>query len=266
MAVNGNLLWAIDLLDLRCYDLSDPQVPVQIASLNLGTEGSALSRKLSWQGDYLYISGYRAEIRIIDVSDPENPYMIGRAMLPMAQDACSLPPYFSSDGRMIVASSYANQLISYNLDDPGAPEYMEHISLPYRIYSLYSWQDRYYFKRGAMLYAVSFPEPSESDDPVVPPAQSLISCHPNPFSSRLSIRVDMSGTRPGSGKQAELSIYNLRGQKLQSLSLIPTRDGICELSWDGRDRLGNACANGIYLLRLDGVSPAPLIKKATLLR
>lgn len=69
--------------------------------------------------------------------------------------------------------------------------------------------------------------------------------HPNPFNNETIIQFSL----PKAGN-IELSIFNLRGQKIRTLSEEYYPAGIHILRWDGRDDLGNISASGVYFYGL----------------
>jgi hypothetical protein len=48
----------------------------------------------------------------------------------------------------------------------------------------------------------------------------------------------------------ELSVYNLKGQKLRCLLAEPRGYGIYSCAWDARDAAGRQVASGVYLLTM----------------
>ena len=111
--------------------------------------------------------------------------------------------------------------------------------------------------------------PVANDDPLalIPPALSL-NAYPNPFSAFTTILLNtpVAGEgRPESKRKSSLCIFNIKGQKVKSLSFVASPSGEIT-SWDGRNEEGIACANGIYLLQLqiDGVNKG--IRKVTLIK
>jgi M6 family metalloprotease-like protein len=74
---------------------------------------------------------------------------------------------------------------------------------------------------------------------------SLSPAYPNPFNPSTTLRFSLS--QPG---EAELSIYNLLGQKVAALVHGPQEAGAHTLVWDGRDDAGRELASGVYLYRL----------------
>ncbi|HOA29624.1 MAG TPA: T9SS type A sorting domain-containing protein [Candidatus Cloacimonadota bacterium] len=84
--------------------------------------------------------------------------------------------------------------------------------------------------------------PVSTVDPIVP-AVSKALAYPNPFRSALSLRFEKLGSGP-----LELTVYNLKGQRVISRSYTSLAKGQQELVWDGKDGTGRDCASGIYLL------------------
>jgi ligand-binding sensor domain-containing protein len=85
----------------------------------------------------------------------------------------------------------------------------------------------------------------EGSDPVLPPASLALKASPNPFVEEVKLEFNLEQPSP-----VELSGYNLRGQKLFSISYPLLGKGRQVLGWDGRDDNGNRCAPGVYILRL----------------
>ena len=86
--------------------------------------------------------------------------------------------------------------------------------------------------------------PTDANDPQ-PPAPTLSArVFPNPFAAGMALRVELPKT-----SAASLEIYNLRGQKINTLSYLSLPAGTRELLWDGRDDRGEAVASGLYFWR-----------------
>jgi hypothetical protein len=85
---------------------------------------------------------------------------------------------------------------------------------------------------------------------------ALLSVAPNPFKDGTSIAFQV-------GKNAEpikVEIYNLRGQKINTLYDGSMEAGNHKLQWKGVDEKGRAVASGIYFCRLTGASTTQHIK------
>lgn len=83
-------------------------------------------------------------------------------------------------------------------------------------------------------------------NPDEPALQAIVlSNYPNPFNPSTIISFDLP-----SFKEIELSIFNLKGQKVRSLASGIFSSGKHDLVWDGRDAEGRQVSSGVYLYRL----------------
>lgn len=69
--------------------------------------------------------------------------------------------------------------------------------------------------------------------------------YPNPFNPHSSIRYAI-----GASGMVNITIYNLRGQKVRELVNEHKSSGTHTTNWDGRDANGNGVASGVYYVRL----------------
>jgi hypothetical protein len=84
--------------------------------------------------------------------------------------------------------------------------------------------------------------------------------YPNPFNSGTVIRFALPVS-----EQIELALYNLAGQKVQTLVQGQRPAGAYTVRWDGRDADGRALASGMYFYRLSANGKST-IRKLLLLR
>jgi spore coat protein A len=99
-----------------------------------------------------------------------------------------------------------------------------------------------------------------SNDGSAPKAVVLGQNQPNPFSTSTEFRFAL----PAEG-QVELSVYNLAGQKVRTITNSVYGAGEHVVGWDGKDALGNSVSSGVYFYKLNsGVSTQ--VKKMVLLR
>ncbi|MBT6619777.1 MAG: T9SS type A sorting domain-containing protein [Gemmatimonadetes bacterium] len=83
---------------------------------------------------------------------------------------------------------------------------------------------------------------------------------PNPFNAATTIRFALADRA-----QIELSLYNLRGQRIATLATGERSAGLYSFAWDGRDDNGHVLASGVYLYRLRAGQRTET-RKLTLLR
>ena len=69
--------------------------------------------------------------------------------------------------------------------------------------------------------------------------------YPNPFSSSTTIRYDI----PQTG-DVEISIYDLKGQRIKTYQIGNTPPGKYKLEWDGKNEKGQKVISGFYTYKI----------------
>jgi hypothetical protein len=88
------------------------------------------------------------------------------------------------------------------------------------------------------VYGEMGPTTNNNENSILPAGSSIVN-YPNPFNPQTNISYQLPDKMTG-----ELSIYNLKGQKVKTFSGL---QGSGSLSWLGDDQDGNTLASGIYL-------------------
>ena len=99
------------------------------------------------------------------------------------------------------------------------------------------------YEFGAPPYVVGIQEPT------IPNSQSLISNlgnYPNPFNPSTTIEFSLQNN-----SEIDLSIYNIKGQKVATLINEQLQKGKHSIFWDGDDEFGKPVSSGIYLYRIE---------------
>ncbi len=119
------------------------------------------------------------------------------------------------------------------------------------VYSNY----HYYLQK---LNTLSFTD-TESQPPL-PSEMSLSRNYPNPFNPTTKISYTLKNA-----VQTELSVYNIKGQKVTTLvkDLIPA--GTHEVVWNGKDKNGASVSSGVYFYRLQS-DTSVITKKMILMK
>ncbi len=98
---------------------------------------------------------------------------------------------------------------------------------------------------------------TDSEDNEIPSVTSLIGNYPNPFTTSGAGRgpattIAFSLAKDDLDHAANLTIYNLKGQKVKDFDFAPNSlDQYNEVIWDGKDSNANAVSSGVYFYRLD---------------
>ncbi len=104
--------------------------------------------------------------------------------------------------------------------------------------------------------------PVFSEDNTIPEAEySLNQNYPNPFNPTTTISFNIP-----EDSQIDLSIYNVRGQKIKILARGNTPKGLYSIIWNGDNDEGNAVGSGIYFYKLQVNGEVKDVRKCLLLR
>ena len=82
-----------------------------------------------------------------------------------------------------------------------------------------------------------------NDDLAVPQVSGL-RAWPNPFKDKITMELELK--RAG---DLEITVFNIRGQRVRILSSGKHPAGKNQITWDGRDASGKPCVAGIYLIK-----------------
>ena len=102
---------------------------------------------------------------------------------------------------------------------------------------------------------------SNEDDHIPSVKDIALSCYPNPAHSHIQLKLD---TPPHI--QHVVEIYNLRGQKIRSISGLGTKsEASTKYDWDMKDANNKRVSSGIYFIRVKIDGKTKISKKITVL-
>lgn len=116
----------------------------------------------------------------------------------------------------------------------------------------YKWEykkDRYVNSGSdsAWIDYVLIPQPTDNADwEIVNEVTHQLSCYPNPFNPELNISFYQIERSP----IEQITIYNLKGQKIKQINEISTTLGLQTIVWDGKDKHNKSVASGIYFIKI----------------
>lgn len=98
----------------------------------------------------------------------------------------------------------------------------------------------------------------EDESPVL--ADQLFQNYPNPFNPVTTIRYSVAKQSP-----VELTIYNVRGQKVRRLVSETKSPGRYTVNWDGTSDQGTRVASGVYFYKIQ-IGTFSTVKKMVVLK
>ncbi|MCD6101558.1 MAG: T9SS type A sorting domain-containing protein, partial [Candidatus Cloacimonetes bacterium] len=106
------------------------------------------------------------------------------------------------------------------------------------------------------------------DDEILNQDNIILNNYPNPFSTSTTISFSTASLRyatPRQAENAEIKIYNIKGQLVKNFELRILNSELIKVVWDGKDENGKQLPNGIYLCKLS-VGKEAIVRKMILLR
>ena len=106
-------------------------------------------------------------------------------------------------------------------------------------------------------------EPEHEEEPLctLPACVTLHSNYPNPFNPTTTISFSIPEE-----SNAELSVYNIKGQKVKILANNEFNKGNHSVVWNGNDYTGKPVSSGIYFYKLNVNGKLKAVKKCLLLK
>jgi hypothetical protein len=101
----------------------------------------------------------------------------------------------------------------------------------------------------------------EVDDENLPESNSSLSNYPNPFNPTTTIEFSIQNN-----SKVELSIFNIKGQKIITLANDVYANGTHSVIWNGDDKSGKIVSSGIYFYKLQVNGKMEAMKKCLLLK
>jgi hypothetical protein len=93
------------------------------------------------------------------------------------------------------------------------------------------------------------------------PLITTLSNYPNPFNPSTTIEFSIQNNSP-----IDISIYNIKGQKINTLTRNEFVKGDHSIIWNGDDEYGNPVSSGIYYYKLNINGKTEAVKKCLLLK
>jgi len=114
---------------------------------------------------------------------------------------------------------------------------------------------------GAQIDGISYGTIVNTDDLLIEPKATLFQNYPNPFNPTTTIEFSIQND-----SKVELTIFNVKGQKVKKLVSNQQPEGQHSVIWNGDDESGKQVSSGIYLYKLSVNGIPEAMKKCLLLK
>lgn len=260
---NWNTNWSSYSGGLRIYDVLNSIEPTYLTTCNPDTTSSWFS--VTIKENTAYLSGtrknnagpYWPQTWVVDISDPSYPEVIQFYDDPIRVQKAVIA------GDYRYAGGLGGETI-YDISDPQNPILTDDIEdfsggcrdIIVKDGYIYSAKDQC-----INIYYTDYYNVSSSNNTVPVINISMLSQnYPNPFNPETIIRFSIPAD-----SDAELTIYNIKGQKVKTLLNDSLTKGAHSCVWNGQDSNGKGCASGLYFYKLS-TEQASVIKKMILMK
>ena len=186
--------------------------------------------------DLAYISHYTAGVRVVDVSDPNDPVevaffdTVAQHDGPVFDGCWGVFPFFPNSPELVVASDISTGLYVLRVAD----SVIDRSSRAELVSSI----------RASRAAAATQGGAAHVDGLA---ALRVSSPAPNPLVAGASTRFDLSLTAPAA---VRVDVVDAGGRLVRQLVNGPRANGTTSITWDGRDAVGMGAASGVYFLRV----------------
>lgn len=99
------------------------------------------------------------------------------------------------------------------------------------------------------------------EEEIIPHSTPQLSNYPNPFNPTTTIEFSIQNN-----SKVNLSIFNIKGQKIKTLAKTEYIKGSHSIIWNGDDESGKVISSGIYYYKLNVNGKTEVVKKCLLLK
>ena len=226
---------------LDVIDVSDPAAPLLVANL----PSVSIMEELETDGEYLYLAASNDGLLVYDLSNPAAPALLpgnGMAYYPMVSIALN--------GDYIYAANSRSGMTIVDVTDPAQPWVCGNLATTWggSTEEIAIGAGLIVSSEGYSGYSIAWPQcgnlTAVAEAPVAPVA---LSCYPNPFNPKTSVRLSL----PERGFY-RVEVFDASGRLASTLAARDFEAGGHVIEWNGRDDGGRAVASGMYLIRAQG--------------
>ncbi len=245
VAVANEYVYVAARYEFLVVDISVPSEAAIVAIVDMGT---ASAYGVAVAGPHAYVACGQAGLRVIDISEPRFPVIVGECYAATAVDVAV------SGRTAYVASEYAG-LSVIDVSNPAAPRFLGSTESPTAActYGVVVVDGYVYVTTAGYESNDVVVLPTHCDETTAVPAATapavagltLLTAEPNPAVHSVRLAFDLPYRT-----EAELRIYDVTGRCVRRLLNGAVPAGPSNAIWDRRDDRGGIVAAGVYVARL----------------
>jgi hypothetical protein len=238
-------------------DISNPLDPQQAAFYPL--DGEVMGMTIRQQ--ILYVSSEQG-LLIMDISDPTSPELINT--IQPNNDSNFRAPAIVQGNDLIIADAAWNEILVYDISEPGNPVLQSTYSGCRQVREMTLIDEQLFTANFKSGFAIIDMEGSLSTEEILLSVNDFnLTNYPNPFNPETTITFNLTTEIT---EATEISIYNLRGQKVKTLPVSPSQSHTVSVTWNGADDLEKSVSSGVYFIRLNVGNELKAARKCLLLK
>jgi hypothetical protein len=208
---NGIAYIKVDSKGIDMIDVSSPDTPLLISTIDLGIYGATLAIR----NDVLFVSHYKNGLKIYDVSDPTSPTLLDSINAHQNSITSFSRPYIY-DGQLFLFDTNWNELFIYDIMDIKNITLLQSIKYDRYIGGMIYVNDLLYSTNldyGVSIMDISqFVSIDDTDNNIIKNFE-LEQNYPNPFNPSTTINFSI----PQNNSKVKLLVYNVSGQIVNTL-------------------------------------------------
>ncbi len=237
MKIDNDMLFLWDEANgLDIYNLSGVVVPQLMASIQADNIRDVVF------GEAVFAIIGETSVDLYDHSNPGFPVWMSTITV---DDDSSLHTGLFDGSRLMLADNQWYRILTYDLSNLQEPALTKTYSRSHPVEQMQRQGDFLYASNGYPYIEVLDCSAIDNDPQYMPRPELLMSNYPNPFNPCTTISLEIPNE-----SNTELTIYNVRGQKVRTLVDERMKAGKHLILWDGTDDNGNRQASGVYLYRV----------------
>lgn len=262
LEARGNMLYCCSSGDLKIVDISNPLALELIGSW----ESNEYPYEIKIYDDYAYMPGREGGLKIIDITDPTNPFLVN-TILPH-YDSIILSKPIIRDDKLILSDVCWNEILTYDLSDPAFPILIDSFRWNMPSFDIAATEDYLVTANGSFGFTIlDFMGVTPVSNQLIEVNNINLVNYPNPFNPETTISFSLTTE---STDNTEINIFNIKGQKVRTLPVNLSGDEgvgqVYSVTWNGTNQNNQPVASGIYFYQLYVDNETIASKKCLLLK
>ncbi len=256
IVIRDDFLYTCTNGDFRIYDITNPENPFVVGTW----ESMNFTEAVNVYDNYAYVSDWYGGLKVLNVSNPTDPYLVN-TILPHFDSLIQAKPIIH-DNKLIISDIYWSELLVYDLTNPAFPALVNSFKWNRVSAELASNEDYLitanYYQGFTILDLENLTPVSEN---IITKEKISLTNYPNPFNPTTTINFSIQND-----SKINLSIYNIKGQKIKVLAQNEFSKGSHSVIWNGNDEYGKIVSSGIYYYKLNVNGKTEAVRRCLLLK